>query len=245
MKQFFLLVLLSTYSMLEQPLPVLLINIFFVLPKHITFTSKVKNPTAVDCYLLSSTSQHSWQNLNSSKLSYLIFSCSSRKKALCNHTLSTCLVPLTFEAVVPCKQSLSGTRDSKIIQPSRSLRKKLGKGKLLRVEMWIRENPGRAPWLLVCQGSQHSMQSPWGGTGTGEGQPQHTTPLATAAARALWRKRHTEGNTRKREQVAWRKDHVQGCKHKPRGNEALPDTEQYSNFFFLSLLSEELLQTIL
>lgn len=125
MKQFFLLVLLS---MLEQPLPVLLISIFFVFPKHITLTRKDKNPTPVHCYLLSSTLHHSCQNLNLSKLSYLIFSCSSRKKALCNHTLSTCLFPLTFEALVPCKQSLSGTRDSKIIQPSRSFRKNWVKG---------------------------------------------------------------------------------------------------------------------
>lgn len=122
-KEFFLLVLLSTYSPLELPLSVLLINIFFALPKHITFTSKVENPTAVHCYLLSSTSHHPCQNLNFSKLSYLLFSCSSRKKALCNHTLSTCLFPLTFEAIAPCKHSLSGTRDSKIIQPSRSFRK--------------------------------------------------------------------------------------------------------------------------
>lgn len=69
-------------------------------------------------------------------------------------------------------------------------------------------------------------------------------PLVETAARDLWRKCHTEGNTRKKGKLEGRRDHVWECGHKSIRNEALAGAEQYSDFFLL-LLSEELLQRVL
>lgn len=171
------------------------------------------------------------QNLNFSKLSYLIFSCSSRKKALCNHTVHP-FVPLNSWSYCPLQIKFIRDKRFKDNWAQQKLYKKLGKGKLLRVEMWTRANPGQGPWLFVSRALSTACRVRWVTQALARGSHSNN---ASCQGRG---KHHTQGNTRKKEHLAWRKDHRQGCTHKSRGNEVLPGTEQHSNLFsFFSFFS--------
>lgn len=130
-------------------------------------------------------------------------------KKVCAITLCPPVPSLTFEAIAPCKQRLTETRDSKIIKPHRTFRKKrwLSKKEPPRVEI-VTTGQGRAGSAGIRCGGAFSTAcgGPLVNTSTSGDEPQHTMPLAETATRDLRRKHHTEGNTR--EKLGWRKDHV-------------------------------------
>lgn len=100
--------------------------------------------------------------------------------------------------------------------------------------MWTRANPGQGPWLFVSRALSTACRVRRVTKALARGSHSND---ASCQGRG---KRHTQGNTRKKEHLAWRKDHRQGCTHKSRGNEVLPGTEQHSNlfsFFSFSLIA--------
>lgn len=71
--------------------------------------------------------------------------------------------------------------------------------------MWTRANPGQGPWLFVSRALSTACRVRRVTKALARGSHSND---ASCQGRG---KRHTQGNTRKKEHLAWRKDHRQGC----------------------------------